>query len=522
MQKTPNNLADAAQRAELTARIAKAKAEAAHARLASKITAEQTKVLASTTATSGYRAVDAARSGNGNQRGMAVRSRDINSLLSKATRRDLRGLSRDALRNNVLARGIIEKAIAIDVGTGLRLQSKSKNTAFRDEVERLWAKWWKYEADIAGRIGGPKLESVIEMAAVTDGDIGIMLSETGHIQIIESDRIDERGAVKIDPAHRVVDGVEVDPYGRIVAYHVQVAGPNPTVPVSTRVNAPYFLLFAKRQSPWQVRGEPRMACMLDSIDQLDRLIRATITAAELQTILPVITHSESPRAMAAAMPLAEVNRTDTGRTNQTEQVDMGPMQAHILHAKQGDKVTLPGPTHPHQNLVPFIRQVLRMLSSAMHMPLEVAMLDMSEANFSSAQMALRLADEMVRQNRQDRADAILRPIFLWKVQQWMADGTLRMVDDWDAHEWQHPKEIGSDRYTEVQAAVMAINANLSTRDHELRRQGMDRAEVYAQRAFEKSEEARLGIQPPMDPGTAIPGQARPQPVEAEEDQDDSN
>jgi capsid protein len=94
-----------------------------------------------------------------------------------------------------------------------------KNKEYSRLVNKFVTKWSsRKNCDIQERQPLSDLIEMIELSRVIDGDIGIVLTERGKIQLIEADRIKTPADKADDPTW--INGVHVDNYGRPLKFGV--------------------------------------------------------------------------------------------------------------------------------------------------------------------------------------------------------------------------------------------------------------------------------------------------------------
>ncbi|UFM66792.1 phage portal protein [Paracoccus sp. MA] len=116
--------------------------------------------------------------------------------------------------------------------------------------------------------------------------------ETGRleltIQIIDPEQIDTWAPAR-HPGNEVQQGVEVDPDGRVVGYHVR-ASMDSTLPGNWEtefIPASRCILMLERRYPDQIRGIPRGAAALERLHQGDSLFVSELARARTQAAFGV-------------------------------------------------------------------------------------------------------------------------------------------------------------------------------------------------------------------------------------------
>lgn len=223
--------------------------------------------------------------------------------LSPSVRRTMRNRARYERANNSYLAGISSTLANDLIGTGPRLQLDTGDIEADREVERLFFDWG-WQIDLPAKL------RVMREALVTDGEaFGLMISNPRlsgvqlDVRLVEAEMIatpTELMQSTITPEGNVVDGLEFDAVGNVVAYLVLNYHPGANFRVNTlqfqRVPAAQMIHWFKGIRPGQHRGMPEVAPALRLFGQLRRYTEAVIAAAETAADLAAFIHSNSPAA----------------------------------------------------------------------------------------------------------------------------------------------------------------------------------------------------------------------------------
>ena len=194
--------------------------------------------------------------------------RSEDATLPAAQRGQLISTARDCERN--ISLGGFALRTHLDYVSSFGFRARTRDNAFNSRLEEL-VEWNSQPAkfDIAGRHSFADARRIVEARRVVDGDCLTVRLRSGHIQLIESDRIRSwPGAYCTDPktGNSIVNGVEVDGYGKAISYRVSdrdpwgfyIKGETRTVPAS---EAHLFAYFTRVN---QVRGISPLASGLNA------------------------------------------------------------------------------------------------------------------------------------------------------------------------------------------------------------------------------------------------------------------
>lgn len=360
-------------------------------------------------------------------------------------------------RDNAMARGLLERNAENVVGCGIRPQAKTADAEWNRLAEARFDRWADEEADVRGMSTFWDLQRLAQLSLARDGDVGLVKVQTGEVQLIEAPRIAAPIGKEFSPSH--IDGIDLDAFGRPLTFHIVPRRPDEAYTASTRdlpsrvtVPADQFLFLARRSSPGQTRGEPALAQAMELFEHIDRLLEAVVTSARMAACFGILIEAPLP------LPLQATTTNAAGQT--AKKWNLEPAMVKTL--KPGEKVSTLSPSQPTQSLDAFVSLMARVVGLPLGMPLELLMLDFSQTNYSSARASLLQAQRSFKQQQQYLIQRLCRPIWRWKIRQWIEDGELPANDEAERHDWIAPGWPWVDPVKEAQAAQMAIDGGFST------------------------------------------------------------
>jgi lambda family phage portal protein len=300
----------------------------------------------------------------------------------------LRSRSRQLVDDNGEAAGLLLDFESDIVGaSGARLQFRARTPrglprdVLNDRVEAAWLAWCGRDTcTLAGYESFAALQRLMIRTIIMDGEF-LALRVRGAdnafgyaLQPIDADQLDEtHNRASIGGQNAIIMGVEIDPSGRPVAYHVWDRHPSLSGRVRRSIPARDVLHVFKRVRPSQVRGIPWFAPALVTWKLGDRY-----TEAELYQSL-----------LAAAQGGFFVNKDGSSFTPQLD-AD-GNAIPLVMEAVPGQATALPSgyefqpwqPMHPTANYVGFMKVVKRVISRAFGRSYASLTGDLSDVNFSS-------------------------------------------------------------------------------------------------------------------------------------------
>lgn len=229
----------------------------------------------------------------------------------------LRERSSELFNNNLYARGMIRRYITNIINTGLTPEANPEDiligmgeTAlanWSDDVEArhlLWAKnpqacdWMRQNTFGA-------IQATVKREALIDGDVLVVIRESQRtklptVQVIRGNRVQSplSGDKNVPRGHEVKLGVEFDATDRVVAYWVrQKDGTSKRLaafgPKSGRRIA--WLVFGTDKRLDDIRGQPLLAIVMQSLKELDRYRDAATRKAVISSFVAMFIKKSSDK-----------------------------------------------------------------------------------------------------------------------------------------------------------------------------------------------------------------------------------
>lgn len=311
----------------------------------------------------------------------------------------MRARARQMANNNEFARRFLSMVATNVIGhAGPVLQVRAKTTngsldkAANDAVELRWVAWGD-TADAGGRMTLSQLQRVAVKAVARDGEALIRIVRDRRLpggiqlQLLESDRLDERINQRLDNGNAVRMGVEVDSMLRPVAYYIRSRHPGEMSvvggqTVTERVDARdvYHLYLPERAE--QVRGYTWFHAVLMRIAMLHGYEEAAVVAARVGAAKMGVFQ----RTAEAADSLNQVaDSTSDGTATGTLQ--MNAEAGEFFELPPGYTLESWDPEYPHANFESFIKQCMRGVAAGLDVATHNLSGDMTDVNYSSARIA---------------------------------------------------------------------------------------------------------------------------------------
>lgn len=401
----------------------------------------------------------------------------------------LRRTSQEFERDNGLYIAIVERAIDNILGQGFGFQARTPDAEINQKIEQeLWPAFCE-APEVRGIFDWDELVSHVATRWFVDGDIGaILLRDAPQIQLQESEQIVSpgTGSGARDKAAaaggRIVDGVELDRLGKPVGYWVAQYGDSGQVKGQRRrIEAENFLFLANRLRPSQTRGVPPMQSNFATFWRMNDIFDSEAAAWQILSRFAVAIQ----RKDAAELALATSDEAQSGEQPPTlaQRVhDVG--NAVIFHGEPGEEIRGVERNIPGANFTESVRMFVRLVGLPMGLPLELILLDWSEANYSSSRAQLEQAYIRFRRRQSQLRRFWHQPLYRWLVKRWVADGELPAIDGIERHEWIMPPFPWIDLLKEAEALGMGVDRGISTYGDALKMRNKDRVTVISDRAVE--------------------------------------
>lgn len=475
----------------------------------------------------------------------------------------LRDRSADLAINTPVGTAAINTSTTHTVGAGLNVfpRPKFQILGIPAEDARAWARKVRAEfdlwadskdCDIYRKNNLYDMQSIAYQGYLTDGDsfavfrrkpTTLDMPYTLRLQLIEGNRVsnplttstyatgDPTGveALNSDNGNRILNGVEIDTDGAIVAYWVsnQVPGEPVSSLLTTwarveaygkRTSIPNVLQISNDTRPEQYRGVPYLAPVIETLKQVYRYTNAELTSAIIKSYFALffteaVTNSGSLNDMLA----------DNGVDDSTEPVvdvseyNLGPGTLNAL--PKGVDVKSVDASNAQSTFEVFSTQLIKQVGAALNQPYEVLMKNFN-SSYSASRAAMLQAWEEYKLRRKWFARDFCQPIYEVWLMEAVANGRIEapgFFDDplirkaWCNADWFGPTMSILDPVKDMNGSTLRVENGVSTREREAAEMtGTDLEENIAQLAFEKQlmEKYGMGLADAVNPSVGSKSEAK--------------
>ncbi len=413
----------------------------------------------------------------------------------------LRERSRDLVKNNseigrfinLIAHNVVGHQ-GIQLKPDLKTPQGDARTLVNRRLKQAWKRWGKKKnCTVDGKLSWVGVQRMVAKSVAQDGDIGVHFvrgfdNEFGFaLQLVDADQIST--TLNRDPEPGVNEirmGVEVDRWGRAIAYHVLTRHPsNRRVSREPdRVLASDFLLPFVPHRVAASRGIPWPAREMFNTKMHKGYREAETTAA---------------RVAAAKMGFF-VSKDEAGSPT-TDEDEKKPLR---MDAEPGLFEQLPDgwefqgwdPSHPNTSYSEFSKAILRSIAAGLDVSYMSLTGDLSDVNFSSIRAGLITERDAWRALQIWLVDDLHDPVYdAWLP---MARLTGHLDDrvrpsEYQTVTWKPRGWAWVDPQKEIKAAKEAVEAGFDTRTRIVAEHGRDIEEVFDELAEEQGLAADKGL-----------------------------
>lgn len=458
----------------------------------------------------------------------------------------LRSRSRQMIRDSAYAKRAQLLIVNNVIGPGIGMQAQADTvrgtpaTRVNDAIETEWAAWCAADScHTGGALHFHDLERMAMGQVFEAGEVLIRkhYSRFGSsrvplaLEVIEPERlatelVDPSVGLTVNTDFRM--GIEVDVYGRAIAYWIRTLHPG-DLRAKTTVTDRYervpasdiFHLRVIHRWP-QTRGEPWMHTAVRKLDDLNEYSQHEVSAARASA------------AYFATIETKEENNPVVSETdsNGHQMMDIEPLT--IQELRPGEELKFHSPNRPNPGLDPFMRAMLREVAAGCGVSYESISKDYSQSNYSSSRLALLDDRDLFKVLQQWWIRSFRQPLHQLWVQQAVLAGAVGAINQgayaadpvkYSAALFKPRGWSWVDPTKEVKAYKEAILAGFTTITDVIAATGggMDIEDVIKtrKRELELFEEAGIEVdttvQPPVE--AAAPGAAVADPTVDPEDDD---
>lgn len=427
----------------------------------------------------------------------------------------LRERSRDLIRDDANARGIVNRFQTNVIGSGIRPQSRFKGEEIGysenetaeivDDMEDIW-KDWIPNADASERLDFYQIQNQVYRQVLENGEAFILILRLDRpnidyklaLKVIEADRIETPPEESKNPNIR--SGIEIGEFGQTIAYHVRKDFPGETklgskveyirYPAKDEDGRPNMLHLYTQDRPDQTRGTPLLTAILPLFKIFGDYVQAELIAAKIGACFGLVIQKNDPSGAALNDTLSAA-----GADQRLNNIEPGM----ISYLAPGETMSQISPTHPGNTFETFTIRILKQMGACLGLPYELIAMDFSQSNFSNTRAGLLEARRFLRNIQEWVSKELCRPVWNLLLEEAYLNKTLDVKDFYSFQkEYTEVRFLGQgwtwvDPAKEITASVKALDNNITTLAEVVSQNGNDWEDILEQRSREEKKRQKLGL-----------------------------
>jgi capsid protein len=416
----------------------------------------------------------------------------------------LRQRSNQLFRENLYARGLIRRLITNEINTGLTPEAAPDEEIigvpddsladWTETVENRFSIWGKNAnlCDFRKRSTFGAIQRAARMEALIAGDVLVIIRHSQQtklpmVQLVSGNKVQTPlgGSSTLRNGHEIRHGVELDANGRVVAHWVQQDdGSSKRIPAvgeksGRRIS---WLVYGCDKRLDEVRGEPLLSLILQSLKEVDRYRDSTQRKAVINSLIAmqVVKTEDKPGSLpfqGGAIRRDQATVTDgVGVTPRTLNLQSMLPGVTIDEMQTGEKIELLGGQGTDVNFGSFEEAIIQAIAWANEIPPEILRLSFSN-NYSASQAAINEFKIYLNKVWSDWGETFCNPIYVdWLIsetlqgkisapgllQAWRTPSEYDVFGAWIATDWYGSIKPSTDMLKSGKGAKLLVSEGWST------------------------------------------------------------
>jgi len=443
--------------------------------------------------------------------------------------RMLRNRARQLVRDSDFAKSALRAVKNNVVGTGICHQSQvrmQRGGRLADDINRRIEEEFHYwmnakRCHCGGKLSWYDIQRLCITSMLESGEVFIRLVKQTFggsrvplgLEIIESDLLDDDFSGVAKNGNEIRMGVEIDTWGRPVAYHFfdyhpgdyQFSYAQKAARRRVRIPADDIIHLYLIERPGQTRGISAFATAILRLRNLSGYEEAEIVAARASS------------SMMAFVKTPDQELFEDGTFDQDSVLDFSP--GSIRRLAPGEEMQFFTPNRPDDAFTPFVQQMLRAVSAGIGCSYTQVSSDFSQSNYSSSRLELLETRTHYKTLQQYLIESLCEPVY----HKWLEMAVMAQVLDlpgfdsspqrYQDAKWIAPAAQFVDPQKEAAAYKDMIRSGIMTLSQVVALHGGDFEDQMRQRQHELAVADELGIVLDTDPSqVSNNGVSQPLPV----------
>lgn len=352
----------------------------------------------------------------------------------------------DFKRNNPVVAAISRLKRTDVIGAGLIPLPLTISKEYNEKVSELWNEFAE-NPEVSGLFDMAGVQRELVDAQLFFGDIGLVLTSDGKIQLIEGTRIGSEGmGGGLWSADNSKIGVTTNEVGRPISYGVGNLNSGLLQNVK-QIPADNFVLHFSNIRPAQWRGVPGLASCVNVLQDVSEYENLEMLSAKVSATLSAVVTRQN--AVQFEIARRDATQDESGRLETFE-----PGSFHYLDP--GESVqTISANGRPNVDAIKWLIHELRKVGAAIGIPYEFILADIGGASFSASQ-GVNLQYQSGIESDQRLVARTMNKIYKWKLTEWVKAGILTIpatVQNPFLMRWQLPRFRWINRLAQVQSDI---------------------------------------------------------------------
>lgn len=395
---------------------------------------------------------------------------------------ELRYRARALYQNVPYIKRALDARVEHVIGTGITPRSLARQENQARALDTLWERWSAVvDADGLSTLSALMARAVL--ARRIDGEVLLRIRPRSasdglpvplQLQLLEIDYLDSAKLGTNGP-NTIINGIEYDPIGRVVAYWLFDEHPGETRRVrslrsSRPVPANRIIHIFKPDRPGARRGVSALASVIARVRDLQLYEDAELARKNLESRLSIFASGDPSQLVSS--PSLDATASVAGASSLGEL----PSGA-VVQLPAGMNITALEPK-PSGGYDAYVKGQLRLIAAGMEVTYEMLSNDMSEVNFSSARVALMDFRRSVEQEQWLVIVPVMNRIWREFIDAAYLAGAIQRREygvDWSTPKWDYVNPL-----QEVNADNAEVAGGLCSISEKLRRRGYKPDLVFAE------------------------------------------
>lgn len=421
----------------------------------------------------------------------------------------LRQRSSQLFNENLYARGIIRRLVTNEINTGLTPEAcpdeqiigveEDSLNEWTETIENRFSIWGKNPklCDFKHEMTFGAIQQLARMEAYVNGDVLVILRNSQvtrlpMVQLVSGNavRTPLGSDIKLRQGHTIKHGVELDRQGRKVAYWIdQDDGSSKRQPAygekSGRKLA--WLVYGTDKRMDDVRGQPILSIVLQSLKEIDRYRDSTQRKAVINSILAMFIEKTEDKMGSLAVTGGAVRKdsttvSDSDGGSRTYNIAKQIPGLVMEELQQGEKPVSFGSQGTDVNFSTFEESIIQAVAWSLEIPPEILRLTFSN-NYSASQAAINEFKIAINMKWGAWGDSFCAPIYVdWLLsetllqkikapgllQAWRTPAMYDVYGAWVATDWYGSIKPSTDMLKTAKGSKLLVEEGWSTNAREAR------------------------------------------------------